>query len=287
MLARRVRGRIASGGRADGLPHARRTARRPLGMGIEAPARQRLRGRSGDEARALEPALGRHRGGVVTPAWSHVSDPKAGLGGLPGRRATPRRDGGHGEAPPICAGPAGLGLAAGASRWPATRSSSLAGAWSAALAARSATVLLESERGYNLTLPDPASRLGREMIFAEENSSRLRSRSACASAAPPNSPAWTPRQFRPRAALAQLGAAYLPGLARRRGRMDGPAAGDAGQPAGARTLAASPRRVLCLRPRPSRPNSGRDHRPADRRPDHLPAARRAWTWPVLGGAFVR
>lgn len=43
------------------------------------------------------------------------------------------------------------------------------GAWSAALAAQAGDrVLLESERGYNVTIPEPGVSVGREIIFAEQ-----------------------------------------------------------------------------------------------------------------------
>jgi D-amino-acid dehydrogenase len=124
---------------------------------------------SGAEARALEPALDPGiAAGVFMPGWSHVSDPKliwaallaavraAGVAVVRSRVTDIARKG-------------RVRLASG--REIACDAVVVAaGAWSAALA-RSAgdRVLLESERGYNVTLPDAQVHLSREVIFAERS----------------------------------------------------------------------------------------------------------------------
>jgi D-amino-acid dehydrogenase len=168
----------------------------------------------GAAAQALEPALARGiAAGVFTPDWSHVSDPKAIWAALleamrsrgvrveaarvadivrPGRV---RLDGGQEAACDVVV--------------------VAAGAWSAPLA-RSAgdRVRLESERGYNVTVPEPGVRLNREVIFAERHfvatplAVGLRIGGAAEFAglrAPPN--------YARSRALAQLAHEYLPGLA--------------------------------------------------------------------------
>ncbi len=126
---------------------------------------------TGDEARALEPALGPIVvRGVLTPQWSHIDDPKllvdrlrtwlqanrgvsivggevSRLQAENGRPSVVLRDG-----RPLSADCAVIA----------------AGAWSGALARSLGDhVLLESERGYNTTLPSPGVVLAREVIFAE------------------------------------------------------------------------------------------------------------------------
>lgn len=118
---------------------------------------------------AMEPALGPAvECGVFTPQWSHVNDPKhlvnalrgwlqaRGVGIVPGSVADIQGD-----------GPVTVKLADGRAIV-AGRVVVAAGAWSGQLAKRLGDkVLLESERGYNTTIPDPGVTLGREVIFAE------------------------------------------------------------------------------------------------------------------------
>jgi D-amino-acid dehydrogenase len=123
---------------------------------------------SGDEARALEPALGPSiRHGVLLPAWSHVSDPRALLDAL---RASLVERGitiVTGDAADIA--PDGVVLRGGA-RILADRVVIAAGAWSSLLARRVGDrAVLESERGYNVTIADPGIALNREMLFAEHH----------------------------------------------------------------------------------------------------------------------
>lgn len=122
------------------------------------------------EARQLEPALGPlvHRG-VFTPQWSHVNDPRRVVQGIKdwlvlrgvkivraevvdidarvGRRMVAKTDDGRIEAERIVIA---------------------AGAWSGKLCRLVGDrVLLESERGYNRTLPDPGVALTHQLIFPE------------------------------------------------------------------------------------------------------------------------
>ena len=168
---------------------------------------------SGEQARALEPALGPGiAAGVVTPAWSHVSDPKAIwaalLAALPARgvriqagRVTDIRT--PGKARLEAGGEVAFDALVVA-----------AGAWSAALARQAGErVLLESERGYNVTLPAPGVALGREVIFAEQKfvatplaiGLRIGGAAEFAGLA-------APANYARSRALARLGAGYLPGL---------------------------------------------------------------------------
>ncbi len=126
---------------------------------------------TGEAARALEPALGPIvRRAVFTPQWSHVSDPRRLVEAL---RGWLRRNGAA-----VVAGTVDRVLAPDGGRvhlelrdgetLAAERIVIAAGAWSGLLARQVGDpVLLESERGYNTTLPDPGVALGREVIFAE------------------------------------------------------------------------------------------------------------------------
>jgi D-amino-acid dehydrogenase len=125
---------------------------------------------TGEQARDMEPALGTmvHRA-VFTPQWSHVNDPKRLVHSL---REWLRSRGVTfvtGDVIDI-SDPGGMpqiNLADGRSI-AAKNVVIAAGAWSGELAQRLGDrVLLESERGYNTTLPDPGVALRREVIFAE------------------------------------------------------------------------------------------------------------------------
>jgi D-amino-acid dehydrogenase len=168
---------------------------------------------SGAEARAMEPALGEGiAAGVMTPAWSQVSDPKTIWAAL---LADARRHGVTVRA----AGVAGIGVP-GAVRLASGETVACeamvlaAGAWSAALARQAGDrVLLESERGYNVTLPDAGVALGREVIFAEKKfvaaplATGLRIGGAAEFAG-----LTAPANYARSRALGRLGASYLPGL---------------------------------------------------------------------------
>jgi D-amino-acid dehydrogenase len=125
---------------------------------------------SGDEARQLEPALGGlvHKA-MFTPQWSQVSDPKDIHNGLLdtvlGNGATIAR----GAAKRINQTATGVRIEMdGDADVSADLVVLAAGAWSKPLAASIGDrVLLESERGYNTTLPTPGISVTRELIFAE------------------------------------------------------------------------------------------------------------------------
>jgi D-amino-acid dehydrogenase len=126
---------------------------------------------SGNETRRMEPALGAHvHCAVLTPQWSYVSDPKRIVDGL---KAWLLRAGitvTQGEVDQIVPGePRGVSiLVKGGSRLPADQVVVAAGAWSGRLAVGLGDrVLLESERGYNMTLRDSGVSLERQLIFAE------------------------------------------------------------------------------------------------------------------------
>lgn len=121
----------------------------------------------GAEARALEPALSPDiAAAVLTPDWSHVSDPKEIWAAL---LAACRAGGIAVETGAVAdiARPGRVRLASGQEA-ACDAVVVAAGAWSARLV-RSAgdRVLLESERGYNVTVPEPGVHLNREVIFAE------------------------------------------------------------------------------------------------------------------------
>ena len=126
---------------------------------------------SADEARAVEPALGPIVvRGVLTPNWSHVNDPK-----LLVDRLRTWLEANRGVT--IVGGEVSHLFIDSGRPWivlddrktlSADCAVVAAGAWSGALARslgdRSS---LESERGYNTTLPSPGVTLAREVIFAE------------------------------------------------------------------------------------------------------------------------
>ncbi|QIB33953.1 NAD(P)/FAD-dependent oxidoreductase [Ancylobacter pratisalsi] len=166
----------------------------------------------GEEARRLEPALGPNaRHAIMTPQWSHVSDPRRIVDRLRlhlEARGCPMI---KGEATGIT----GQELVTGdGAPLPFDRLVIAAGAWSGRLAATLGDrALIESERGYNTTLPAPGVTLSREVIFAERAfvatpiEAGLRIGGAAEFAgldAPPN--------YARSDALATLARRYLPGL---------------------------------------------------------------------------
>ncbi|HEY9215262.1 MAG TPA: FAD-binding oxidoreductase [Ancylobacter sp.] len=167
---------------------------------------------SGGAAREMEPALSdavQHA--MFTPQWSHVSDPKRIVDRL--RLALESRGVVFvtGEAARI----AGAEIITGdGRRLPFDRLVIAAGAWSGRLAAQIGDpVLIESERGYNTTLPDPGVTLSREVIFAERQfvatplDMGLRIGGAAEFAGLEAAPNYARSD-----ALAELGRRYLPGL---------------------------------------------------------------------------
>jgi D-amino-acid dehydrogenase len=124
---------------------------------------------SGDEARRMEPALGPIvERAIFTPQWGHVSDPKRIVDGLRRWLQAKGVEFVQGEVTAIAiSGTAAAALADGRAL-SAHKIVVAAGAWSGSLArGLGDPVLLESERGYNTTLPTPGIALEREVIFAE------------------------------------------------------------------------------------------------------------------------
>jgi len=121
---------------------------------------------NGDEARQLEPALGKavvHA--ALTPQWSHFDDPKRVVDRL--RDLVVERGAKLVTGEVLAVDGKRLRLADGK----AVDFDQLiiaTGAWSARLAKTIGDrVLLESERGYNITIPNSGVSLTREVIFAE------------------------------------------------------------------------------------------------------------------------
>ena len=126
---------------------------------------------TGADARHMEPALGpRVHRAIFTPQWSHIRDPKSLMRGLKEWLLSRGVVISRGEVRDIVSGsssPLSVKLEGG---HPIAVDMAViaAGAWSGILARRlSDPVLLESERGYNATLPHPGIVVERELIFAE------------------------------------------------------------------------------------------------------------------------
>ena len=125
---------------------------------------------SGAQARAMEPALGPIvQRAVFAPQWSHVDDPKRIVDALGEHLRARQVRFVTGRALRIEPGANGATVVLdGGGTLAADTVVVAAGAWSGELArSLGDRVLLESERGYNTTLPDPAVTLQREVIFAE------------------------------------------------------------------------------------------------------------------------
>ncbi len=121
---------------------------------------------TGDEARTLEPALGANiRHGVLVPDWWQVTDPREVWAGV--MDAVVARSGVVMRGDVVGFNGGALHFATGEK--PAFDTVVVAaGAWSAELAARVGDhASLESERGYNTTLPRPGVTLGRQVTFGE------------------------------------------------------------------------------------------------------------------------
>jgi D-amino-acid dehydrogenase len=125
---------------------------------------------SGDEARRLEPALGMHVcRAVLMPQWSHVGEPKSLMDGIRNWLLKTGVNIRKGEVIrlEISTDSASLIFEEG-ERMSGEHVLVAAGAWSEMLARHLGDeVLLESERGYNATLPDSGVMLNRPLIFAE------------------------------------------------------------------------------------------------------------------------
>jgi D-amino-acid dehydrogenase len=167
---------------------------------------------SAEQARAAEPALGpRVKCAIELPTWSHVSDPRRIVAAL--------SDWARSRGAAIVAGEAidfeaAEVVTSQGRRAPFEACVVAAGAWSAALARRVGDrALIESERGYNATLPAPGVSLSREIIFAEDKfvatplAAGLRIGGAAEFAGLD-----APANFRRSEALLALARLYLPGL---------------------------------------------------------------------------
>lgn len=120
----------------------------------------------GDEARSLEPALGKAVvRAAMTPQWSHFNDPKRVVDRLRELVVAKGAQLVTGEVVAI----EGKQLRLGSGKpIDFDRMVVAAGAWSTELAKSLGDhVLMESERGYNITIPNPGVTLTREVIFAE------------------------------------------------------------------------------------------------------------------------
>lgn len=169
------------------------------------------------ELRQLEPGLADvFAGGVMLEDWAHINDPKAVVDGLrsqllqSGVKAV--QDDVAALVPESTAGVA-MKLRSG-KRLLVDKIVVAAGAWSARLCKSiGERAVMESERGYNTTLPFSADRLTREVIFAERKfvatplSIGLRIGGAAEFAGLD-----APANYRRSEALLKLARRYLPGL---------------------------------------------------------------------------
>lgn len=125
---------------------------------------------SGSQVRDMEPALGPIvKNGVFMPQWSHVSDPKKVVDVLRNWLAANGVQIMRGQVDRVDPTSEGAEITLnGGITLSAAKIVIAAGAWSAQLANRLGDhVLLESERGYNTTIPSPGISLEREVIFAD------------------------------------------------------------------------------------------------------------------------
>ncbi len=246
------------------------TARRDQGIGFET-----VRGEALAE---LQPGLSpRFVVGVHVPGYRNVSDPldftrAVGEAAL-ARGATLRRA-------EIRAIEPGKGLVtlrlADGGAVTARQAVIAGGAWSKALTAPLGDpVPLETERGYNTTLPPGSFDLRRQINFSGHGfvvsslTSGIRVGGAVELAGlvrPPN--------FARADAMLAKAKAFLPELRTEGGRQwDGVPPVAAGQPAGHRPCTGEPAGRLCLRAWPSRADAGGRHGAAGHRPRHRPTAR--------------
>lgn len=121
---------------------------------------------TGDEAREREPALGPLvKRAVFVPDWSHLDDPKRVVDRL---REDVAAKGATIETAEVARVDGKRVLTGDGRALAFERLVIAAGAWSARLSRQIGDrVLLESERGYNTTIPHPNLTLGREIIFGE------------------------------------------------------------------------------------------------------------------------
>ncbi|RPD94264.1 FAD-binding oxidoreductase [Candidatus Pantoea deserta] len=131
----------------------------------------RVQHMTGDEARALEPALSsKVTHAVFTPQWSHINDPKVIVDELRGwliKQGVNVIKGDVGEIQTAGAGQQQVKMKDGRTHF-ADDIVIAAGVWSRKLAEMlGEKSLVESERGYNTTIQDSGVQLSREVIFAE------------------------------------------------------------------------------------------------------------------------
>jgi len=122
-----------------------------------------------DELRALEPRLAPvFKHAIMLQDWAHVDDPKQIVDVLRERVQAAGARCITGDAVRLLPGDGGAVQLANGQTLRAEKLLVACGAWSARLArSLGERVLLESERGYNTTLPDSKDCLRREVIFAE------------------------------------------------------------------------------------------------------------------------
>jgi D-amino-acid dehydrogenase len=206
------------------------------------------------EARRLEPALtSAIARAVVTPGWSHVSDPKRIVDrlreSLQARGVSVLRH----EATGVDGGAV---ITASGEHIAFDCLVVAAGAWSGRMSrAVGDRVLIESERGYNATLPTPGVRLSREVIFAERQFV----------ATPLEMGLRIGGQLAAKRGPDDAGPA-LPARSRhaRRPTLDGQPTHDTRQLTGHRPLGPPVRRVLRVWARASGPDARPHHRPSRR-----------------------
>jgi D-amino-acid dehydrogenase len=171
------------------------------------------------EARRLEPALTNAiAGAVITPEWSHVSDPKRIVDRL---RESLQARGVSMLRHEVTSVDRETAITAAGERIAFDRLVVAAGAWSGPIARTAGDrALIESERGYNATLPTPGVHLSREVIFAERQfvatplDMGLRVGGAAEFAGLEAAPNW-----RRSGALVKLARRYLPDLDARGARL--------------------------------------------------------------------
>ncbi|WP_158744016.1 FAD-binding oxidoreductase [Acidisphaera sp. L21] len=119
----------------------------------------------------MEPALGPiAQIGVFAPQWSNVTDPKRIVDGLRGWLLAQGATIVTGAVQTVVGGDQPSVRCADGRIFVAEALVVATGAWSATLARQLGDkVLLESERGYNRTIPQPGITLGRQLIFAERS----------------------------------------------------------------------------------------------------------------------
>ncbi len=161
--------RVRREGCLDVFDKSREIAAAKAGWQLQRDHGIEVRELSGDEMREMEPDLGPGvAGGAFVPGWIHLDDP---YGMCLDLAAHVRARGGvieTGEA--VCVGRSGEGLLLRMREGPVRRAERLViacGAWSRRLAAKlGEDVPLDTERGYNITVPDPGVAFRRFVMLA-------------------------------------------------------------------------------------------------------------------------